>query len=136
MKIVVGYSPSDEGRAALEWAKDEARLRGGTLVLVRHVGVTGPEAVARAASAREELEALAAEVTREGIACEAAWEIGPMPAGSAVLSQAREHRAELIVIGIRRRSPVGKLVLGSRSQDILLGADCAVIAVKASDVHP
>jgi nucleotide-binding universal stress UspA family protein len=44
---------------------------------------------------------------------------------------AEEVNAELLVIGIRRRSPVGKLVLGSNAQDILLRAECAVLAVKA-----
>ena len=38
--------------------------------------------------------------------------------------------ADLVVIGLRRRSPVGKLLMGSVAQRILLGADCAVLAVK------
>jgi nucleotide-binding universal stress UspA family protein len=48
-----------------------------------------------------------------------------------VLDTAEEMQAELIVIGIRRRTPVGKLVLGSNSQSILLEATIPVLAVKA-----
>src|SRR5690606_41726799 len=43
---------------------------------------------------------------------------------------AQEQSAELIVIGLRRRSPVGKLFLGSNAQRILLDAPCPVLAVK------
>jgi len=43
---------------------------------------------------------------------------------------ANETDADLIVIGLRRRTPVGKLILGSNAQRILLDAPCAVLAVK------
>ena len=48
-----------------------------------------------------------------------------------VLDVAESERASLIVIGLRRRSPVGKLLLGSVAQTILLQANCPVLAVKA-----
>ena len=44
---------------------------------------------------------------------------------------ADEVGADLIVIGLRRRSPVGKLILGSAASRILLTAHHAVLAVKA-----
>jgi nucleotide-binding universal stress UspA family protein len=49
-----------------------------------------------------------------------------------LLEVARQYGAEMIVIGIRRRSPVGKMILGSNAQEILLDADCPVLAVKAA----
>ena len=48
-----------------------------------------------------------------------------------LISVADETGADLIVIGLRRRTPVGKLILGSNAQRILLDAPCAVLAVKA-----
>ena len=51
-------------------------------------------------------------------------------ASEEILAVAKEHRAELIVIGLRRRSPVGKLLMGSTAQRVLLDAACPVLAVK------
>ena len=47
-----------------------------------------------------------------------------------LITVANETDADLIVIGLRRRTPVGKLILGSNAQRILLDAPCAVLAVK------
>ncbi len=51
-----------------------------------------------------------------------------------LVSVAQSERAELIVIGLRRRSPVGKLLLGSHAQRVLLEASCPVLAVKGDEL--
>ena len=48
-----------------------------------------------------------------------------------LIAVADEVDADLIVIGLRRRTPVGKLIMGSNAQQILLDAACPVLAVKA-----
>jgi nucleotide-binding universal stress UspA family protein len=62
-------------------------------------------------------------------------ELGQVPAGTGpvegILEVAAETNPELVVIGLRRRTEVGKLVLGSISRRIMLGVDCPVLAVKA-----
>ncbi len=50
-----------------------------------------------------------------------------------LINVAGEVSADFIVIGLRRRSPVGKLILGSNAQRILLDAPCPVLAVKAAE---
>jgi hypothetical protein len=50
--------------------------------------------------------------------------------GDALIDASYQPDVELVVIGVRRRSPVGKLFLGSTSQRVILEAGCAVQAVK------
>jgi nucleotide-binding universal stress UspA family protein len=48
-----------------------------------------------------------------------------------ILELAASAKAEILVIGARRRSPVGKLILGSVTQTLILAADMPVLVVKA-----
>lgn len=131
MRIVVGYLQSPEGEAALERGITEARLRDAELTVVHSMrGGTRDEA-AEAFRYREELKRVEDRLKTEGIR----YQIRELVLGHSpsedLLQFCAEEGADLIVIGIRRRSPVGKLVLGSNAQDILLRADCPVLAVKA-----
>ncbi len=131
MRIVVLYSDSAEGAAALAHAEREARLRDASVVLVGHVGVSQSSDDSRFEQARAAVDAAVATLTSAGVAADGRLEIGPSSPGASVVRVARELDAELIVVGIRRRTPMGKLVLGSTSQEILLHADTPVLAVKA-----
>lgn len=135
MPIVVGYAATDEGRAALERATAEAVERGSRLLVVNsarssHLSRAGRPA--DTAAAGEDLRELHERLTGAGVDHEVrAVSESPDPAED-ILTAAQESGAELIVIGLRRRTPVGKLVLGSNAQRILLDAPCPVLAVKAA----
>ena len=131
MKIVVGYITSAEGRAALDAAIAEARLRDATLVVVNSMRGGTRDESEQSVAYREELEAVEARLRNEGIAYEVRALVRGRSPAEDLLDVAAGDGADLIVIGLRRRSPVGKLVLGSNAQDILLRADCPVLAVKA-----
>lgn len=133
MSVVVGFVRSPEGEAALRRAIDEARLRSTKLVVVHSMEGGSKESSAEVIAYREALEEVEARLQGEGVDHEVVeLVLGNTPAED-LLEVAGQHRADLIVIGLRRRSPVGKLILGSNAQDVLLQADCAVLAVKASD---
>ncbi len=124
--IVTGYVPTPEGEAALEWAIDHAAATDASLVVVARTG----GAVEVGVSEEQELDALDARLDGAGIPHEIFHFSGSAGAADSILDHASRTRADLVVIGQRRRSPVGKLVLGSTSQRILLEASCPVVAVK------
>jgi nucleotide-binding universal stress UspA family protein len=127
--VLVGYIPSPEGVAAFERAKDEAVLRGASLVVV-NTGESGNYAKPSFAKA-EDLEAIENELKQVGLPHEVLQPTSGLAAAEEILRVATERGADLIVIGMRRRSPVGKLFMGSTAQQVLLDAPCPVFAVKA-----
>jgi len=129
--VVVGYVPKPEGEAALSRAVEEAKLRGTKLVVVNsHRG--GQEFDGEAArKAEADLEAVRATLDRSGVSYDIRQLVRGFEPAEDLISIAEASSAELIVIGLRRRSPVGKLILGSNAQRILLDAHCPVLAVKA-----
>lgn len=127
--MVVGYVAKPEGEAALLRAVEEARQRSLDLVVVnpQRDDQADEEWVRKTeadlAAARERLD-------RSGVPYAFRQTAGGIGAAEGLVEIAEEVDAELVVIGIRRRSPVGKLILGSGAQRILLDAPCPVLAVK------
>jgi len=129
--IVVGYVPTVEGRTALQVAARECRLRRTNLIVINsNRGGKELDAV-EAARYEEELEAIKADLSAAGIAAEVRQLVRGLEPAEDLIAVAEEVNADFIVIGLRRRSPVGKLILGSNAQRILLEAPCPVLAVKA-----
>ena len=128
MAIIVGYVPTPEGVAALEGAIEEAKLRRQRLVVVN--SSRGESLVDKRFASGSEWESVEHRLTESGVEHELTQLVESKDAGDQIIKLAHELNAELIVIGLRRRSPVGKLLLGSQAQTILLHADCPVLAVK------
>jgi nucleotide-binding universal stress UspA family protein len=126
--IVVGYLPTAEGTAAFDHAKRWAAANSARLVVV-NTGRNGDYAHPSFASPQD-LDAIAAELTEAGIEHEVLQPTDGKPAAEAILGAALDSSADLIVIGLRRRSPVGKMITGSTAQHILLDAPCPVLTVK------
>ena len=131
--IVVGYVPKPEGRAALRRAAEEAKLRDMRLVVVNsHRG--GREFDADDAIESEaQLEEVRSTLAEAGVEHEVRQLVRGLDPADDLVNVATEVGAEFIVIGLRRRSPVGKLILGSNAQRVLLDAPCPVLAVKAAE---
>lgn len=128
MSIIVGYTTKPEGEAALRHAIVEARAHGESLVVVNiGFGVHPETAMAR----EEDLDAVRRTLNETDIEYTVRQLVRGKEPAEEIVTLADELGATLIVIGMRRRSPVGKLLLGSNAQQILLDANCPVVAVKA-----
>ncbi|MCU0266469.1 MAG: universal stress protein [Actinomycetia bacterium] len=129
--IVVGYVSRPEGRAALRVGVAEAKLRGARLLVVNSTKGGQQVDVGDAAAVGEELDAIRQELAQTGLDFEVRELARGEEVSEDIISVAEESDATFIVIGLRRRTPVGKLIMGSHAQRILLDASCPVLAVKA-----
>ncbi|MCZ2860074.1 universal stress protein [Blastococcus sp. VKM Ac-2987] len=130
MTIVVGYVPTPEGEAALSAAVAEAGLRQQPLHVVNTS--RGDAYVDNRFLPEEQVAALRERLDATGVVYEIDQKVRGHEAAEEVVEAADRVKASLIVIGLRRRSPTGKLITGSQAQRILLDANCPVLAVKAA----
>lgn len=115
MTIVIARAGTAEGQAALDTGLVEAARRSEDAVIF-HLG-------------GDDSDAGASEL--EGVAVSHRYpETRGRDAVGDLLDAAEEVDASLIVVGIRHRSPMGKLLLGSAAQQVLLESACPVLAVK------
>jgi len=127
--VLLAYIRTPEGDAALATAVEEARLRSTGVVVVN---VTRPASEVDSPLSAEQIgDAVAALFAASGVDVE----LRQLPAGTdparGILDVVAETQPELVVMGMRRRTEVGELILGSTSQRIMRGVDCPVLAVKA-----
>ena len=131
MAIVVGYVPTKEGRAALRRAADESLLRKSKLIVINSQRGGRDFDSDEANRFDQELTRIQGELDAEGLEHEVRQLVRGNEPAEDLIAVAEEEDADFIVIGLRRRTPVGKLILGSNAQRILLDASCPVLAVKA-----
>ena len=131
MTIVVGFTPTAAGRAALLAAAGAARKEDQPLVVVNS---SRGDALSDPGFAQEaDLEWARATLEEAGVSFDIRQSVRGREASDEVLAVLEEVDAELCVIGIRRRTAVGKMLMGSNAHRILMDAPCPVLAVKAVD---
>jgi nucleotide-binding universal stress UspA family protein len=135
MKIVAGFIRTPEGRAALDRAIAETKERNGHLVVIH--SLRGDERDADDTIVyRQEFEDLGAELRTMELPHTLRELVRGQSPAEDIIQTADEEEADLIVIGLRRRTRTGKFLLGSNAHEILMDANCAVLAVKAGPAWP
>ena len=123
MTIVVAYADTPPGHAAVAAAVAESARERESVVLVPAVRGESLPDLDQVVTAWPEL-AGRVEVDHGDVG----------DPSDNVVQVAQRRDARLVVLGLRARTPVGKLVFGSTAQRILLDATCPVLAVKPSPV--
>jgi nucleotide-binding universal stress UspA family protein len=129
MTIIVAYIPRPEGQAALAKGIEIAKQRNERLVIVN----AGPGGSKEDLSVTDvqDVERIEGLIASAGINAEFKQFVRGQSAVSEIEALVNRLQASLLVIGLRRRTAVGKFVMGSVAQDILLSVSCPVLAVKA-----
>jgi nucleotide-binding universal stress UspA family protein len=143
-RIVVGIDGSALGRAALAWARDEARVHEATLVAVHAwtfvppppiaepgmVPLPPPDLVGELEGEREAAQAVLDEAVAEldGSGVRVEERLAEGPAGDALVAAAAD--ADLLVVGSHGRGGLAAALLGSVSQHVVKHAPCPVVIVR------
>ena len=130
MKILVGYDRSAVAKDALDLAKKHAKAFNAKVYLLTSLIRSHELQLEDIQKSERELENLRTQFTAEGISCETHAIVSANSPGEDVVQFAADNEIDEIVIGVRRRSKVGKLLFGSNAQYIILQAECPVVAVK------
>lgn len=123
MSIVVAFADTEEGAVAAAAGLREAVLRSIPLVVVPLTDTAADSSIIE-------------DLRRDAATHDVEFEVSSAPQADKadhLLSVADGRDAQLIVIGLRRQTNVGKLILGSNAQRILLGSVCPVLTVKPSE---
>jgi len=129
MTILVAYAPRPEGEVALQKGLEIAKRRNEHLIVVNaSPGGTGEDASKADVQDVERVEQIIAD---SGISAEFKQFVRGKSAVDEIEDLVESQSVSLLIIGLRQRSKVGKLSMGSVAQDILLSVHCPVLAVKA-----
>jgi len=130
MKILVGYDGSNSAKEALNLAKTHAKLFSATVDVVTSMekGTEGQRD--QIEQAEHGLEWAKSLFDENGITCNTHLLIRGLAPGEDMVEFAEENKTDEIVIGVKRRSKVSKLLLGSTAQYVILQATCPVVSVK------
>lgn len=129
-KIVVGYDGSNTGKAALAVAKEQSKAFDAKVFVIESQ-VGGSDTDAKDIKKGEEnLEFAESYLKEQNIPCETHLLVRGVEPGEDIVQFAKDNDADLIIVGVRRRSKVGKLMFGSTAQFVILEAPCPVLTVK------
>jgi nucleotide-binding universal stress UspA family protein len=128
MKILVGYDGSESSKEALRIARKHALAFGATVDVVTSME-KGNNTDDEDAALRG-LEWAKTQFDEKGVTCRTHLLIRGVSPGEDLVEFATENKMDEIIVGVKKRSKVGKLLMGSTAQYVILEAGCPVVSVK------
>jgi len=129
MKILVGYEESKVAEEALKVALKQARAFNADLFIVTVLEQSRELQIDDIEAAEDKLEKLIRTHNINDLVCETSASVSFLSPGEYLVEFAQDNNIDEFVIGVKRRSKVGKLVFGSNAQFVILSAPCPVVTV-------
>ena len=130
MNILIGYDGTNAAKEALKVGKKLAIGLDGEVILITSLSSALDTTPEKVDEARSELNSAKSIFEKAGLVCETNLLMRGLEPGEDLVTYAAENRCDHIVIGTKRRSKIGKLIMGSTAQYIILNASCPVTSVK------
>lgn len=131
MKLLVGYkSGTNQAENLLELALKRAQLFKALVSIVTIMAEGMEKDQQLIVEAEADLEKAKKHFDKKNIPCETHLLIRGIDPGDDLVNFAMETEADEIIIGVKNRTKVGKLLLGSTAQAVVLNAPCPVVTMK------
>ena len=130
MKILLGYDGSNAAMDALKLAIKHGKAFNGTVYVIHSLTGGAEDKEEKIAVAGDQLTFAEGLFKKEGVSCETHLLVRGLPPGEDIVRFAEEKKIETIIMGVRRRTQVGKLLFGSTAAFVILNAPCPVITIR------
>jgi nucleotide-binding universal stress UspA family protein len=131
-KILVGYTGTVHGdKTILEIAKKHALAFEAALIIVTSIESVEEQSMDEMKGLEKHLEYVRENMKKAGVTCATRILVRTLNPGEDIVAFAKEEKVDEIMIGIEKKSKVGKLLFGSNAQYVVLEAPCPVVCVRA-----
>ncbi|MFH2128951.1 MAG: universal stress protein [bacterium] len=131
MSILVGYDGSNVSKAAIKLALEHAALNQTTVDIISVMQQSPTFKYDDIHHLERELEESIRELVKDNkTKYKTHLIVTAHSAGETLVEFAEQHQCREMIIGVRKRSKVGKLVFGSTAQYVILNAHCPVVTIK------
>lgn len=129
MKVLVACHKSEGMEKVIDLAKHYCAAFNASVFLIQSLVVSSLDEENMGRTSQSYLESIKSQFVKMGITCETRTSVRGLSEGEDIIEYAREKDVNLIIMGVRKRSKISKLLLGSLTQYVILTADCPVLTV-------